>query len=355
AAPVRTRFGRSGLVLCEQYDQPRVWRERERSLLAAVVNQLAIAIEQAQLYEQSQNAAAVAQAHAEQLKQALEELQRTQAHLVQTEKMSALGLLTAGLAHEIKNPVSFVCGNLTYAQEYAAAAIALIQLYQQHFPDPPAAIRDLEAEIELDFLLEDFPKTLTSMAVGADRIQELVLSLRNFSRTDQTGQETVDLHAGLDSALLILSHRLQSRGGHTAIEVVKDYGTLPAIACYPSQLNQVFVNLIGNAIDALEAQTQAGDPAWIKIRTTATAEQIEIAIADNGPGIPAAIQSQLFDPFFTTKPSGKGTGLGLSISQQIVAKHGGRLQCRSEPGGGTEFVLQLQVASKSISPVNEVA
>ncbi len=356
AAPVRTRSGRNGLVLCEQYSQPRVWREREQALLAAVVDQLAIAIEQAQLYERSQVTAAVAQARADQLKQALDELQQTQAHLVQTEKMSALGVLVAGLAHEIKNPVGFICGNLSYAQEYAAAALELLRLYQTHVPEPPEPIRQLAAEVELEFLLDDFPKTLESMAVGANRIQDLVLSLRNFSRTDRTGMETIDLHAGLDSALLILSHRLRPRGGSPAVEVSKDYGDLPPVTCYPSQLNQVFVNLLNNAIDALEEMgTASGEPGRIAIRTAIAGERVEIAIADNGPGMLPEVQQRLFDPFFTTKPSGKGTGLGLSISQQIIAKHGGQLLCRSEPGRGTEFTIQLQLAPVAASLTDEVA
>ncbi len=341
AAPVHTRSGRHGLVLCEQYGQPRVWRERELELLEAVVNQLAIAIEQVHLYEQSQTAAAVAQARADQLKQALEELQQTQAQLIQTEKMSALGLLIAGLAHELRNPISFICGNLTYAQDYADSLISLVRLYQEHLPHPPIAIRQLAAEVELDFLIEDFPKTLESMAMGAARIEELILSLRNFSRRDGPAMEPVDLHTGLESALLILSHRLCPRGAATPIDVIKRYGSLPPVACYPSQLNQVFVNLLSNAIDALEEQAQAQQPAQITICTRALADIVEISIADNGPGIPPEVQRHLFDAFFTTKPTGKGTGLGLSISQQIIAKHSGDLRCCSEMNRGTEFIVRL--------------
>ncbi|MGD2180910.1 urea ABC transporter substrate-binding protein [Lusitaniella coriacea] len=344
-APVRPRSGQMGFILCAQYDTPKTWNNRELKLLQAVVDQLEIAIDQAKLYEQSKTAAQVARSQAHQLGQALYDLQQTQAQLIQTEKMSALGMLVAGVAHEIKNPVGFICGNLNYAQEYARDLIELVQRYQKHYPNPPEEIQDFAESVELDFLIEDFPKTLSSMDVGAQRIQNLVLSLRNFSRRDSTQMEKVDLHEGIESTLLILSHRLKGVGARSEIEVIKNYGELPLVECYPSQINQVFMNLLGNAVDVLEEMDR---PGQIAINTTTSERNsqptVTIRIRDNGNGISPEVQEQLFEPFFTTKPIGKGTGLGLAISQQIIVeKHGGHLACQSVVGEGTEFSIELAV------------
>jgi PAS domain S-box-containing protein len=288
-------------------------------------------------------------AQAQALMVAIQELRQAEAQLVQSEKMSSLGQLVAGVAHEINNPVNFIHGNLTHANQYVQDLLELVQLYQTEYPEPPAAIAEAAERIDLNFLIEDLPKLLTSMKVGADRIREIVRSLRTFSRIDQVEQKAVDLHEGIDSTLLILGNRLKSRPGYVDIQVVKDYGNIPLVECYAGQVNQVFMNILVNAIDAIEElettqETKNPQPA-IKICTTVSdCDRVCISIIDNGSGIAEEIRSQLFNPFFTTKPSGKGTGLGLSISYQIIVeKHGGSLQCFSELGKGTEFRIELPI------------
>jgi len=284
------------------------------------------------------------------LEAALHQLQATQAQLIQTEKMSSLGQLVAGIAHEINNPVNFIYGNLEHANIYIRDLLELLACYQAHYPEPAAAVSELAATIEIDFLMEDLPKLLDSMRIGSERIKTIVASLRTFSRTDEAASKAVDLHAGLDSTLMLLHNRCQPRAGRPGIEIIRNYGDLPLLECYPSQLNQVFMNLIANAIDALEERDAhrsreaiQQQPSQIAIATHLTTGGCAcIHIRDNGPGIPPEVQQRLFDPFFTTKPVGKGTGLGLSISYQIVTeRHGGRLTCRSEPGQGTEFIVAI--------------
>ncbi|MEB3360007.1 MAG: PAS domain S-box protein [Synechococcales bacterium] len=320
-------------LICS-HTQVRQWSGEEIELLKVVMEQLAIAFNQADLYTQ-------ARTKAEELERTLEELQRTQAKMVQSEKMSSLGQLVAGVAHEINNPVNFIAGNLTHAREYTSDLLHLMHLYQQHYPEPVAEIQEAIEAVDLDFLLEDLPKILASMGVGADRIRQIVLSLRNFSRMDEAEQKEVNIHEGIDSTLMILQNRLKTKGNQPDIQVIKEYGKLPLVDCYPGQLNQVFMNVLVNAIDVLESD--ASPSPEIQICTELLADDhILIKIADNGSGIPPEVQSRLFDPFFTTKPVGKGTGLGLSISYQIVVeKHRGQLSCFSTPGQGTEFHIKI--------------
>ena len=360
--PLETRAGQLGAVICSHCRGPRPWSSSEVELLQAVVDQLAIAIDQAELYAQTHAAALAAQTQAQQLERALQNLKQTQAQLIQTEKMSSLGQLVAGVAHEINNPVNFITGNLSHASNYIQDLLGLIELYQKNYTNPvPEITEEIEA-IDLEFLSEDLPKVLNSMQIGAERIRQIVLSLRNFSRLDEAEMKPVDIHEGIDNTLLILHNRLKPKGNQGGIDVIKEYAHLPKVNCYAGQLNQVFMNIIANAIDALESQTE---PRIITIRTSIengdpeivnacqlsltnskfpmpNCQFLVIRIRDNGPGMNDEVKRRLFDPFFTTKPVGKGTGLGLSISYQIVVeKHGGLLKCLSEPGKGSEFVIQI--------------
>ncbi|MEM9004955.1 MAG: ATP-binding protein [Cyanobacteria bacterium P01_F01_bin.86] len=276
------------------------------------------------------------------LAQAVENLQQAQLQMVQSEKMSALGQLVAGVAHEINNPVSFIHGNLEPAKEYIQNLLGLLGQYQQHYPQPHPDIQETIEVIDLDFLQVDFLKLLKSIQEGTHRIQAIVNSLRNFSRLDESSVKAVDVHEGLDSTLTILKTRLRAQDWRPEIEIVKEYGELPLIECYAGQLNQVFMNIISNSIDALEEQTSNKCPRCITIRTTAEEQSVVIKIQDNGPGMCATTRDRLFDPFFTTKPVGQGTGLGLSISYQIITKkHSGVLTCNSFLGGGALFTITL--------------
>ena len=287
----------------------------------------------------------------QQLQQTLRQLKQTQAQLIQNEKMSSLGQMVAGIAHEINNPISFIYGNVAYARQYASDLLDLVQLYSKHYPEPVPEIKhELEA-LDLDFVGADFPKLLASMKEGANRIRGIVLSLRNFSRLDEAERKMVDIHEGIDSTLLLLQHRLKKHSSDCEIQLKKEYGLLPLVECYPSQLNQVFMNLLSNAIDALETHPC---PRFIAIRTEVKHEgggihpsHVVIRIADNGSGIPEAVKPRIFEPFFTTKPIGLGTGLGLSISYSIIVeKHEGQLTCISTPGEGTEFIIKLPIQQK---------
>jgi signal transduction histidine kinase len=276
--------------------------------------------------------------------------------------MSSLGQLVAGIAHEINNPVNFIYGNLNHANEYIADLLHLVELYQQHHPSPAAAIQTEIAAIDLEFLMNDLPKLLNSMKVGADRIQQIVLSLRNFSRMDEAEVKAVNLHDGIESTLLILQSRLKAKQDFAAVEVVKEYAALPLVGCFAGQLNQVFMNILANAIDALEekqgqttdGRQQEGEghlsggighafapTIWISTALISP-DRVAIRIRDNGTGMTERVCKHLFDPFFTTKPVGRGTGLGLSISYQIVTeRHRGTLTCHSTLGGGSEFVIEI--------------
>lgn len=323
------------------------YTEDDLKIVTMFADQAAVAIEKALLYEHSRNVAAIAQEQTFQLQQALYDLKQTQSQLVHSEKMSSLGELVAGVAHEINNPVNFINGNLSHAETYVRDLLEILQLYQKVYPDPPPELEDLAEEIELEFLMEDLPKLVSSMREGVSRICQILLSLRNFSRQDRGKMSLVNLHDCLDSTLLILQHRLKDTAPHGGIQILKDYGDFSEIYCYPGQLNQVFMNLLGNAIDAIEeSRTAIPDvktKPQIRIRTEKiTEDRVAIRIADNGIGMNEEVRSQLFDAFFTTKPMGKGTGLGLSICHQIITqKHRGCLRCQSELGQGTEFIIEL--------------
>ncbi|MEH2055193.1 MAG: GAF domain-containing protein [Nostoc sp.] len=345
--PIREGEKLWGLLVAYQNSQPRYWQEEEINLLAQVGVQFGIAIQQAELLEQTKRQTL-------ELTQALEELKQTQSRLIQGEKMAALGQLLAGVAHEINNPITFIFGNLVHLDEYTQQLLNVVKHYRQNSSLLPTLQEKIE-NVDLEFIIEDLPKTLESMKVGTQRIRQIVLSLRNFSRTDEAELKLVDIHEGLDSTLLILGHRLKNNNERPPIEIIKQYSTLPLLECYPAQLNQVFMNLLSNSIDALEekfnfiqdkylesAEKCPRIPLTIWITTQVVNNQFVIRIGDNGLGITEEVRSHIFDPFFTTKAPGKGTGLGLSISYQIIVeKHHGQIKCSSTPVEGTEFLIKI--------------
>ncbi len=274
----------------------------------------------------------------QELQETLQNLKYTQSQLIQTEKMSSLGEMVAGIAHEINNPVNFIHGNIQCAEDYLHDLLDLLNLYQEQYPDENFIIEDKVADIDLEFLKEDLSNMLSSMKIGTQRIREIVLSLRNFSRLDEAEIKDVNIHEGIDNTLLILNHRLKSK-----VEVIRNYANLPLIDCYPAQLNQVFMNIISNAIDILIECKEKTNKKIIIETSKFDDKYIKVGIRDNGLGILPEIINKLFDPFFTTKPVGKGTGLGLSICYQIIEKHQGKIEVISSVGEGTEFVITLPI------------
>ena len=329
-----------GILAVFQQQTIRQWKPTEVEFVSQLAAQIGVALQHASLAnsEREKN---------NQLSIALSELQATQAQLVQTEKMSSLGQLVAGIAHEINNPVNFIHANINHLKEYSNRLLEIISGYQQHCPDPPAKLRELMEAAEIEYLTDDFPKLCSSISTGTKRIRSIVLSLRNFSRLDEAETKAVDLHEGIESTLLILQHRLKAGPSQVSIEVVKQYGDLPKVECHAGQINQVFMNLLSNALDELQSivlSDEAEETKAIRIVTQRLGEDwVQISISDNGTGIAPSIIGKLFDPFFTTKSVGKGTGLGLSISYKIIEKHKGKLYCESTVGEGATFVVELPI------------
>lgn len=344
-----------GLLGTFQNDAPRKWRDDEIELLAQIGEQLGISLQQAESVRKIK-AQSVA------LEQALFELQQSQMQLIQNEKMASLGQLVAGVAHEINNPINFIHGNLRHVHGYVTDLLELAQFYQQQdsvSTEDRQRFQEQLEEMDLDFMIEDLSKTVNSMYTGTERIRDIVLSLRNFSRLDEAGMKSADLHEGLDSTLLILCKRIEDCGGQNTVDIIKDYSDIPLVECYPGQLNQVFMNLLDNAIDAIEAAIETETPLneirdashkhQIRISTQLNEQsQVIVRIGDSGIGITESVMPKVFDHFFTTKPVGKGIGLGLSIAKQIITeKHFGIIELKSEPGQGTEVIVCLPIKLKS--------
>ncbi|MCW6034881.1 PAS domain S-box protein [Spirulina subsalsa FACHB-351] len=342
--PIHTAGGQIGGFELGRVGTDKPWQEDEIELLQRIGDQVAIAIYQAQLYQESQGKTV-------QLEQAYQELQQAQTQLIQGEKMSSLGQLVAGIAHEINNPVSFIYGNINHMTEYIENLLDLIALYQQNYPQPKPVIIDQIESIDLDFILADLPKVLDSMKTGAARIRDIIRSLRTFSKLDEAELKPIDLHDNIDSTLVILENKISGRAGNCTIEVIKHYGDLPLVECYGGLLNQVFMDLLINGIDAIIERDNMRDleggqesyQGQLTITTTVgDNNQVVITIEDNGVGMIPEVQAQIFNPFFTTKPVGKGTGMGLATSYQIVTQnHGGSLTCSSVYGQGSCFVIEL--------------
>ncbi|MEM9771356.1 MAG: ATP-binding protein [Cyanobacteria bacterium P01_D01_bin.73] len=329
--------------------------EAEQETFKTLTNQIAIAWNNAKLIEDIKVAKEKSKRQAKSLEKTLQKLQSTQSQLIQTEKMSGLGQLVAGIAHEINNPMNYIHGNLRYMEEYLDSLIEIVEAYQEAYPDSPV-IGELMDEDEFEFLIEDSPNIIKSMKMGTDRIKGIVYSLRNFSRLDEAEFKTADIHEGIDSTLLILQHRLKAGPNRGEIKVIKEYEDLPQVDCFPGQLNQVFMNILANAIDALDEAYEGSEGAMISISSESLPDKnrVKVVIEDNGPGIPESVRQRIFDPFFTTKPVGKGTGLGMSISYQIIIeKHKGELDCQSVSGEGTRFDISIPIQQEKSKETGE--
>ncbi len=338
------------ILYLNQCEHTRTWTKDDQKLAQAVADQLAISIQQAILYTQAQQQAIEAAEKSRQLEKTLSELQQTQVQLLQSEKMSSLGRVVAGFAHEINNPVGFIYGNLPYLENYLTDLSRLMQVIEASPTGQSPEVQQFLAEMDFEFVLEDMPRILRSMRSGAERIRQVVLSLRNFSRLDEAVRKPADLHIGIENTLLMLQSQLRDRG----IIIRRDYADLPMVDCYPGHLNQVFMNLILNAIEALEGSQQ--NSPLIIISTNLVQEghgkAVQVRISDNGPGIAEADQRKIFDPFFTTKRIGEGMGLGLSVCYQtVINQHRGKLNLDSQPGQGCTFTLELPIPSACDRPL----
>lgn len=340
-APIFQKDTLWGLLGIYQNSGPRSWEEGEARVVVQLGTQLAIAIQQAELFSQLQ-------LQMQQQEKTLQELKQTQLQLTQAEKMASLGQLVAGVAHELNNPISFIIGNISPINDYVQQLLHLIELYRSEHQQPSSALKVAIEACELDFLVTDLPNALASIEVGAERILDTVTALKQFSRVDQMGMKPVDLHEGIESTLKILQNRLKFSSQQAAIHVDKQFGEIPLVNCYPAQINQVLMNLLTNAIDAIEerhgrlVEAAAVEPGHITLITSLGSGHVSIQVVDNGIGMSTELQQRIFDPFYTTKPVGKGTGLGLAISYQIVVEnHGGQLFCASIPGQGTTITIEI--------------
>ncbi|MDX2241089.1 MAG: ATP-binding protein [Leptolyngbyaceae cyanobacterium bins.302] len=355
---VRQVFPRRSFDLWRESKPGQVyeWTAQKLEFAQALVTRFATAIDQYELYQQVQalntNLEMQVEERTNQLSQALQNLQQAQTQLIQNEKMTSLGQLVAGVAHEINNPVNFIHGSLTHVSQYVEDVLTLLQQYQEHLPHLESNSQQQAEDLDLEFIAEDLPKSIASMKVGTGRICQIVQSLRSFSRFDQAEVKAVDIHEGIDSTLMIWQHRLKGKPERSEIQVIKEYGTLPKVECYAGALNQVFMNLLSNAIDAIDEKLEqrspdeaATHPSLIRTAQLIEADpspRVKISIADNGIGIAETTRKNLFVPFFTTKPVGKGTGLGLSISHQVIQdKHHGTLACAVQPNQRTEFIIEI--------------
>ncbi|HBB32942.1 MAG TPA: histidine kinase [Cyanobacteria bacterium UBA8803] len=340
--PVQANGTLHAILYLNQCDRIRYWSKHDRELAGAVADHLAISLQQAYLYTRTQQQAAHSALQAQKLSEMLAQLRQTQAQLIQSEKMSSLGRMIAGVTHEINNPITFIYGNIPYLESYVKDLICLVEIYQSEYPTPSAEVEKIAEEVQLEFLVRDLPKILQSMKSGAERIHEIVQVLQRFARHNEASLKRIDINATLENTLLILHNQLV----HT-IQVERQYDNLPPIECYPQSINQTFLSILTNAIEALNRSPEPNKTLtlctkWIPER--GDEGRVQIAIADNGPGINLEIQSCIFDPFFTTKEVGEGRGLGLTIAYQtVVNQHKGHLEVKSQPGRGAEFVLELPV------------
>jgi predicted ATPase/signal transduction histidine kinase len=353
--PISHKGKHIGILYLENNLTIGAFTDERVEIIKLLTNQAAISLENARLYQQIETYSQTLEVKVEQKTQALNQkaedlelalknLQQTQAQLIHTEKMSSLGQLVAGIAHEINNPVNFIKGNLTHIQNYMEDIISLVELYDEEYSQPSLAIKAKREEIDIDFLQQDATNILESIKLGSNRISQIVLSLRNFSRLDEAPLKEVDLHSGIESTLLILQNRFCQFENKPEIQLVKEYGNLPTVSCYPSQLNQVFLNILNNAIDAIRENPLIGDKPQIRISTEVIEDsQIQITIANTNSYIPPEIQKRIFEPFFTTKPIGRGAGLGLFTSYSIVKKHGGDLILNSQLQGVTKFIISIPI------------
>jgi signal transduction histidine kinase len=342
--PVKANGTLRGILYLNQCSHSRSWSKNDQQLAQSVADQLAISLHQASLYAYTEQQARQSALQAQKMAEMLEQLQRTQTELIQNEKMSSLGRMVAGVAHEINNPVNFIYGNIPYIETYLHDLIRLVQAYQTHTPEPTAEVQKLAEEIDIDFLLRDLPKILKSIEAGAERIHEIVDLLQKFSRNNQASLKTIDFNAALENTLLILHNQIGN-----SIEVERSYDQLPPVECYPKPIHQAFLYILTNAIEALNRSSNS--PKTLTVQTQYVASEtigdmgrVRLMIRDNGIGISPEIQPRIFEPFFTTKEVGQGRGLGLTISYQtLVNQHHGRLEVQSNPGQGTEFLMEIPI------------